>query len=43
LVGTKVSKEDYLGAYDNQITVIPEGDDNDEFFGWAVPGLGNLV
>ena len=39
LVGTKVSKTDYLGAYDNQITVIPEGDDNDEFFGWATPGL----
>lgn len=39
LVGTKVSKSDYLGAYDNQITVIPEGDDNDEFFGWATPGL----
>lgn len=39
LVGTKVSKTDYLGAYDNQITVIPEGDDNDEFFGWATLGL----
>jgi len=39
LVGTKVSKSDYLGAYDNQITVIPEGDDNDEFFGWATLGL----
>ena len=39
LTGTKVGKEDYLRAYDNQITVIPEGDDNDEFFGWAVPGF----
>ncbi|MBP7487008.1 MAG: Na(+)-translocating NADH-quinone reductase subunit A [Parabacteroides sp.] len=42
LVGTKVSKEDYLGAYDCQITVIPEGDDNDEFFGWATIGLNKF-
>ena len=40
LTGSKVGKEDYLRAYDNQVTVIPEGDDNDEFFGWAVPGFG---
>ncbi|MDO4755249.1 MAG: Na(+)-translocating NADH-quinone reductase subunit A [Parabacteroides sp.] len=40
LTGTKVQKESYLGAYDNQITVIPEGDDNNEFFGWATPGFG---
>lgn len=39
LTGTKVGKEDYLRAYDDQVTVIPEGDDNDEFFGWAVPGF----
>ena len=39
LTGTKVEQEDYLGAYDNQITVIPEGDDNDDFFGWATPGF----
>ena len=39
LTGSKVGKEDYLRAYDNQVTVIPEGDDNDEFFGWAVPGF----
>ena len=42
LVGTKVSKSDYLGAYDSQITVIPEGDDNDEFFGWATLGLNKF-
>ena len=40
LTGTRVNKDDYLGAYDNQITVIPEGDDNNELFGWAVPGFG---
>lgn len=36
LTGTQSSKEDYLGYYDNQITVIPEGDDYD-FFGWNKP------
>lgn len=40
LTGTKVSMSDYLRAYDCQVTVIPEGDDVDEFFGWAVPGFG---
>ena len=40
LTGTKVSMDDYLGAYDCQVTIIPEGDDVDEFFGWAVPGFG---
>jgi Na+-transporting NADH:ubiquinone oxidoreductase subunit A len=39
LTGTKVAPDDYLGAYDYQITAIPEGDDVDEFFGWAMPGL----
>ena len=36
LTGVKVTKDDYLGYYDNQITAIPEGDDY-EFFGWAKP------
>ena len=40
LSGTKVMKDDYLGAYDNQITVIPEGDETYDFFGWATPGFG---
>lgn len=40
LTGTKVDMDGYLGAYDNQITVIPEGDDNHEFLGWGVPGFG---
>jgi len=39
LTGTKVSKEDYLGAYDSQITVIPEGDDAADFLGWASLGF----
>ncbi|MCF2602273.1 Na(+)-translocating NADH-quinone reductase subunit A [Parabacteroides distasonis] len=37
LTGTKVAMEDYLGAYDNQITVIPEGDETHEFLGFAMP------
>ena len=40
LTGTKVEKDGNLGAYDNQITVIPEGDDVNEFVGWASPGFG---
>ncbi|MDH6303796.1 Na+-transporting NADH:ubiquinone oxidoreductase subunit A [Parabacteroides sp. PF5-5] len=39
LTGHKVTKDDYLHAYDNQVTVIPEGDDVDEFAGWAMPGF----
>ena len=42
LTGTKVEKNDYLGAYDNQITVIPEGDETHDFFGWATPGFGKF-
>jgi Na+-transporting NADH:ubiquinone oxidoreductase subunit A len=40
LTGTKVEPDGFLGAYDCQITVIPEGDDVDEFVGWAMPGFG---
>jgi len=40
LTGTKVAPDDFLGAYDNQITAIPEGDETDEFLGWAMPGFG---
>ena len=42
LTGTKVKKDGYLGAYDNQITVIPEGDETHDFFGWATPGFGKV-
>ena len=42
LTGTKVERTDYLGAYDNQITVIPEGDDTHEFFGWAALGVNKF-
>lgn len=40
LSGAKVALSGYLRAYDNQVTVIPEGDDVHEFFGWATPGFG---
>lgn len=40
LTGTAVRPDGYLGAYDNQITAIPEGDEVHEFFGWALPGCG---
>ena len=40
LTGTCVTADDYLSPFCNQITVIPEGDDVDEFIGWAMPGLG---
>ncbi|MDH6533490.1 Na(+)-translocating NADH-quinone reductase subunit A [Parabacteroides sp. 52] len=39
LSGTQVGLDDYLMAYDNQVTVIPEGDDVNELFGWVMPGL----
>jgi len=39
LTGTHVAADGYLGFYDSQVTVIPEGDYY-EFLGWALPGLG---
>ncbi len=38
LTGTRVTKNGFLGYYDSQITVIPEGDHH-EFIGWLLPGL----
>ena len=38
LTGTKVTSENYLGFFDSQITVIPEGDEY-EFMGWADLGF----
>ena len=40
LTGTKVAMDSYLGAYDCQVTVIPEGDEVHEFLGWGTPGFG---
>jgi Na+-transporting NADH:ubiquinone oxidoreductase subunit A len=38
LSGERVSEKEFLGFYDNELTVIPEGN-KDEVFGWAVPGF----
>ncbi|MFZ5429574.1 MAG: Na(+)-translocating NADH-quinone reductase subunit A [Bacteroidota bacterium] len=37
LTGTKLICDNFIGFYDAQITVIPEGDEY-EFMGWALPG-----
>lgn len=37
LTGAKSSADDYLDAHASEITVIPEGDDTDELFGWIMP------
>jgi len=38
LTGAKIEPDGYLGYYDSQVTVIPEGDYY-EFFGWMMPGF----
>jgi len=38
LTGTGIAPDGYLGYYDSQVTVIPEGD-YFEFFGWALAGF----
>jgi len=38
LTGTKLDDKGFLGFYDNEISIIPEGNYYD-FFGWALPGL----
>jgi Na+-transporting NADH:ubiquinone oxidoreductase subunit A len=41
LTGQQVEADDFLGFYDNQVTVIPEGDYY-EFLGWAMPRLNKF-
>lgn len=41
LTGSNIGKEGHIGFYDNQITVIPEGDYY-EFLGWALPSVNKL-
>ncbi len=36
LKGTRIERSGYLGFYDHQVTIIPEGNYH-EFFGWAMP------
>lgn len=39
LTGTQIPADGFLGAFDSQVTVIPEGDKNNEFLGWIMPRL----
>ena len=39
LTGRQTTKDGFLGAHSSEITVIPEGDDADEFLGWIMPRL----
>lgn len=41
LTGSSIDKSGYLGFYDNQLTLLPEGKYH-EFFGWALPGFGKF-
>ena len=41
LTGEKINLDGYLGFYHNQITVIPEGD-QEEFLGWLLPTTSKL-
>jgi Na+-transporting NADH:ubiquinone oxidoreductase subunit A len=41
LTGKKIDKSGYLGFFDHQVTVIPEGDYY-RFMGWAAPGLNRF-
>lgn len=38
LTGEQINREGFTGYYDNQVTVIPEGDHH-EMFGWIMPRL----
>ena len=39
LTGRQIEKDGFLSAHSSEITVIPEGDDADEFAGWIMPRL----
>ncbi len=39
LTGTKIPEDGFIGYYDSQVSVIPEGYHFD-FLGWALPGFG---
>jgi len=39
--GTVINREGYLGFYDHQVSVIPEGNYH-EFLGWAMPRLNKF-
>ena len=39
LTGKKVSENDFVGFYHNMVSIIPEGDNRQEMFGWIWPGF----
>ncbi len=39
LTGQNAGMEGVVGFFDNTVTVIPDGSDNDEMLGWITPGL----
>ncbi len=41
LTGKRIKAQEYIGFYDAQITVIPEGDEY-EMLGWADPGINKF-
>ena len=41
LTGSKVTGSDYIGFYDNSVSILPEGN-HYEFVGWALPRLGKF-
>lgn len=41
LTGTNIGPEGYIGFFDHQITVLPEGDDY-KFMGWIAPTINQL-
>ncbi|MCD8293039.1 MAG: Na(+)-translocating NADH-quinone reductase subunit A [Prevotellaceae bacterium] len=42
LTGKQIAANGYLGAFDSQLTVIPEGDENHEMLGWIMPRLNEF-
>ncbi|MDY6205836.1 MAG: Na(+)-translocating NADH-quinone reductase subunit A [Prevotella sp.] len=41
LTGKAVTRNDYVGAHTSEITIIPEGDDRAELFGWILPRIND--
>lgn len=41
LTGQKIDRNGFIGFYDSQVTVLPEGDYY-ELLGWALPGFGKF-
>lgn len=42
LTGKQVKPNGFLGAFDSQVTVIPEGNDIFEMLGWILPRFGHF-